>query len=93
MSEIKFIDGLRVFKPRDTAPEFVKADIILNKQELMAWLEGQDGTIRIQINESQQGKWYAKVNEFEPKKDWNPDQVKQSMGLAEKMEADENVPF
>ena len=64
MGEKKFVDGLRVFKPRDNAPEFVKANLVIKKSELEAWLRNQGEEVRIDILESREGKWYSAVNEY-----------------------------
>lgn len=64
----KFINGLIVKAPNDRAPEYVKARISIKREELIAWLQQQDGEwINADIKVSQQGKWYAAVD------DWKPD--------------------
>ena len=64
MGDKKFVDGLRVYKPRDNAPEFVKANFVINKAELEAWLRNQGDEIRIDLKESREGKLYCDVNEW-----------------------------
>ena len=67
MSDIKFVDGLRVFKPSEKAPGFVKCDLVLNRSELMAWLHDVEGdSVRVSIKERKKGAWYAAVNDFVP---------------------------
>lgn len=68
MSDIKFVDGLKVSKPHDNAPDFVKANLSLNRTELIKWLQDQTGdTINVDIKESKKGSWYAQINEWEPR--------------------------
>ncbi len=62
-----FPEGIRVFRPRDNAPNFVKADVLVNKSELIKWLAGQPSEVRLQIKESKKGTWYFDVNDFKPK--------------------------
>ena len=71
MSDIKFVDGLRIFKPRENAPEFVKGNLLLTKTQLIQWLSSQQNEeIRIDILESKEkGTWYGKVNDFKPQVD------------------------
>ena len=65
MSDIKFVDGMKVNKPHDNAPDFVKASLSFNRAELMNWLQNQSGdVINVDIKESKKGSWYAQVNEW-----------------------------
>jgi len=65
-TEAKFIDGLRAFAPRDNAPSFVKANLVVNVAELQAWLAQRSGEVRIDIKESRGGKYYASENDYKP---------------------------
>ncbi len=68
MSDNKFIDGLLVKPPRDGAPEYIVGKLSLKREELIAWLQQQDGEwISADIKIAQSGKWYAQVD------DWKPD--------------------
>lgn len=67
MSDKKFIDGLLVKQPRDGAPEYVIAQISMKREELIAWLQQQDGEwINADIKVAQSGKWYAQVDTWKP---------------------------
>ena len=67
MSDIKFIDGLIVKAPHDRAPDFVKAKLSIKRQELIAWLEDQDGDwINADVKVSRGGKWYVAVDDWKP---------------------------
>ena len=76
MADKIFVNGLRIQKPRDNAPDFVKASLVINPTKLIAWLkendqyltEGKEGLeLRTQIKESKQNKLYASVDTFKPK--------------------------
>ena len=64
----QFVDGLMAKKPRDTAPDWIKCNISIKREELAAWLAGQtDEWINVQVCESKNGKWYAEVDTWKPK--------------------------
>ena len=64
----KFIDGLIVKEPHERAPDYVKAKLSIKREELIAWLQKQSGEwVNADIKVSQNGKWYATVD------DWKPD--------------------
>jgi hypothetical protein len=63
----QFIDGLIFKKPLATAPEFVKAKISIKREELIAWLQNQQGEwINADLKESREGKYYAQINDWKP---------------------------
>ena len=65
--EVRFVDGLRAFKPHANAPGFVKAALQINRPELIEWLRAQDGDdIRLDLKESKNGAYYTAVNDFKP---------------------------
>lgn len=67
MTDIKFVDGMIVKAPHEKAPDFVKAAISIKREELIQWLEGEQGEwINLDVKESKAGKWYAAVNDFKP---------------------------
>lgn len=63
MTDIKFPEGIRAFKPK-SAPEFVKANIQINKLELLKWLEAQGDMVRLDMLESKSGTYYLRLNEY-----------------------------
>lgn len=68
MSDIKYIDGLIVKAPHEKAPDYVKCKLSIKREDLIAWLESQQGDwINADVKVSQGGKWYAAVD------DWKPD--------------------
>lgn len=62
-----FPNGIKAFKPNDKAPEFVKADIIINKSELIQWLDDKDNEVKLTVKLSKGGTYYLEVNEYKPK--------------------------
>lgn len=75
MSDNKFIPGLIVKAPHERAPEYVKAKLSIKREELLRWLGEQDGEwINADVKVSQNGKWYASID------DWKPEQRGNSGG-------------
>ena len=69
MNDKKFVDGLIVKPPRDTAPDFVKCSISIKTDELIAFLNNEGSEwVNIDVKESKTGKWYAEVNTWKPEK-------------------------
>ena len=75
-NKVVFVDGLNVYTPSTNAPDWVKADMVLNPTKLIKWLqdndqylkEGKHGLeVRLQVKQSAQGKLYASVDTYEPK--------------------------
>jgi hypothetical protein len=65
-----FVTGLVAKKPRPTAPDWIKCNLSVNRDELVTWLTGQTNEwINIQVCESRNGKWYAEVDTWKPKKE------------------------
>jgi len=63
-----FVDGLMAKKPRDNAPDWIKCNISLKREDLISWLtEQKDEWINVQVCESKTGKWYAEVDTWKPK--------------------------
>jgi len=42
MSEKQFVNGLFVFKPHEKAPAFIKANLSINRDEFVNWLQEQE---------------------------------------------------
>ena len=65
-----FVDGLMAKKPHANAPEWVKCNINIKREELLAWLSAQsEDWINLQVCESKRGKWYAEVDTWKPDTD------------------------
>lgn len=84
MSDIEFVNGLFVNKPKEGAPDFIKANISIKRKDLGNWLRGkEDDSISIVVKESKNGKWYAAVDNWKPKK----------QEPATEPELDDEIPF
>lgn len=67
MTDRIFTDGMRVFKPSEKAPEWVKADIVIDVTKFTAFLENHatpDGAVRIQVLQGRTGNYYSALNQF-----------------------------
>jgi len=65
--EKKYIDGLYCKAPHEKAPDFVKADIGVNVENFIKWLEANKnakGYVNLQILEAKNGNCYIKHNDF-----------------------------
>lgn len=69
-------EGIRVFAPRPAAPEWVKGDIVITPNDLVAWLKANPQhltdyqgkkQIRLSLLEGKSG-LYVKLNNFTPEK-------------------------
>lgn len=76
----EFIDGLRVFEPREGAPSFRKYDLSIEREKLYKWLEDNhkgERYIKAQLLISREGKPYIKVDNFKPDPSYNSQQQTQ----------------
>ncbi len=68
--EAEFINGLIVKAPNENAPEYVKAKLSIRNAEMIAFLQGRldrgEEWTNGDVNVSQGGKWYAKVDNWKP---------------------------
>lgn len=77
--EQKFPKGIRAFKPRETAPDFVVTELVVNLKELgIFWRENDDlltdykgeDQLKLTVLKSKDGtKHNIQVNTFKPKTD------------------------
>ena len=91
MKEIKFVDGIRAFKPHQKAPEYVIANFVVNIEELKAWVNNQTEDLRLDLMESKSLTYYLKVNNFtpDPSKRQEPEEPAESSDD----DFDDDVPF
>lgn len=69
MAELVFVEGLIAKEPPGAAPDYVKVKLSIKREEMIKWLESQDGEwINAEVKEGRSGKWYVAVD------DWKPDQ-------------------
>jgi hypothetical protein len=95
MSDIKFIGGLIVKPPHEKAPDFVKAKLSIKREEMIAWLQEQEGEwVNADVKVSQGGKWYAAVDEWKPeqRRDSPPPQ-REAPPPRDDGFPDEDIPF
>ena len=90
-NEKKFVDGL-IIKDPGNAPDYVKCKISIKRKDLGNWLRQQtDDWINLDVKVSQQGKWYAQVN------DWKPNDAKKSTPKPAQSapvdDFDDDIPF
>lgn len=65
MQDKIWVEGMRVYKPDERAPEFVKVNVVLHRGDLITWLASQvDDKIKVQIKEARSGNYYAEVDTF-----------------------------
>jgi len=98
--DIVFVDGLRVYKPNEKAPAFIKAELEFEMPPFIAWARqyAKGVKVRITIKESQKGTYYGSLNTFEPSKDipkFDRDSQGKPIGVAEPVEEinTEDIPF
>lgn len=82
-----FTEGIYLNKVHDSAPAFIKANVAIDVNKAIKWLEenrslaDEKGYIRLVGKESQQGKRYFEVDQWKPtqsaetQEDINPDDV------------------
>lgn len=97
--EIVFTDGVRVFKPREGAPETLISSMEFEMPVFIAWARkyAKDAKIRINTWQSKtKGTYYTSLDTFEPKKDFpkfDSDSQGRKLGTgSEEVEAD-SIPF
>lgn len=65
---MEFIEGLRAFKPHEKAPDFLKANLLISRDDrnkFLEWVANQpDGDIRIDIKESKKETYYCALNDY-----------------------------
>lgn len=65
MTNNNFPEGIRTFTPNAKAPSFVKADFLINRDEMISWLQTQPQEVKLSLKESKSGsKLYLSINNF-----------------------------
>lgn len=71
-----FVKGIMVFEPNDRAPNFCVATVVINRDDLIDWLDNEDNskffkndekygdTLTLNLNESKGGKLYLGINTY-----------------------------
>ncbi len=66
----EFIKGFYFDKASEKAPDFVKGKVGIKVDDFIKYLEekkNEKGYVNIDLLESKEGKYYAKLNEYKPK--------------------------
>lgn len=94
-SEIEFVDGLRVYAPNERAPDYIIANVVLERDALTAWLDGRDDKVRVVIKRSQGGKLYAAVDTYQRDAEPRRQAAKQESSQTGGFEDDDpnSIPF
>ena len=91
--EIKFVNGLRAFKPHQKAPPYVIANFVVNIEELKAWVNEQTEDLRLDLMESKSLTYYVKVNDFTPDSSKRQDVSETTKSVAYEDNFDDDIPF
>ena len=91
--EIKFVNGLRAFKPHHKAPPYVIANFVVNIEELKAWVNEQTEDLRLDLMESKSLTYYVKVNDFTPDSSKRQDVSETTKSVAYEDNFDDDIPF
>jgi len=96
MAEVIFPEGIRYYAPNEKAPDFIKGNIVLYRDDLIKWLQTQEEQVRLDVKESKGGKIYLSVNTY---KKGQHDDVKaireqaQAIHVAEEDISPDEIPF
>jgi hypothetical protein len=95
MSDKEFIDGFRVNKPHEKAPDFVIASGSFKVEELQKWLSTkQTEYVNFDIKLSKKGSYYAEVNNWQKDKSSAGVPGDEGAGAKEPAEfVDDDIPF
>lgn len=66
---MSFVEGIRVFKPNENAPDFIKANFLVNLKEFLKNAEenADDGLqARFILKESKKGNYYLQWDNYKP---------------------------
>ena len=92
MSEKEFVNGLIIKAPNENAPDFVKCKISIKRKDLGNWLRGKDEDwINIDVKVSQEGKWYAEVDNWSPNQSNSQDNSQQQSSQPD--DDSDDIPF
>ena len=66
MNEKQFPEGIRIYAPHEKAPDFIVADVVINRSEFAQYMRSFEGDqIPLQIKRSKKsGKMYFDLNTY-----------------------------
>lgn len=71
--EVVFAEGINFYKPGEKSPDFIKGNIVLDKEKLLKWLETMpNNVVRLDLKKSAKGNLYLSLNSWEPMKKADP---------------------
>lgn len=76
-----FPDGMFANYPSEKAPKFIKANVGIDRDALIRWLQTQDERVFLTLKESKGGKLYFAVDDFTPKKHENKEPVDEKIDI------------
>jgi hypothetical protein len=86
--EPRFLNGIIFKLPHSKAPDFVKGQISIKREELIESLQNESGDwINLELKVSRDGKPYATIN------DWKPEEGQQSPVNEKSSDKDDDLPF
>lgn len=98
-----FIDGMIVKRPSEKAPDFIKANISVNAERFIEFLntyKNVKGWLDIDLKKSKEGKLYLTLNQFKPrqKDETSEDKLRTQSYVESKVEDEdiikaEDIPF
>jgi len=97
MADKKFVDGM-IVKRKPKAPDFVKCSLSFKCKEFYAFMKenNNDGWLNVDLKVSKQGKLYAEVDDWQPKKkddDWDNPPVGEDTRDFSDGDPDDDIPF
>lgn len=93
MAEKVFVNGIRVFKPRDNAPDFVIADLVIKRDDLIEFLKTQNYDFKAVIKKGNKG-YYMEVNTYGTQSAQSAPATQQPIGKQQSFgETIDDLPF
>lgn len=69
MAEAIFPIGIRAYKPNSNAPEYIIAELDIQRDDFLAWLHSQGERVKLTVKLSKTGAYYVQVNDFKVKEE------------------------
>jgi|TARA_R110000744_G_scaffold3559_2_gene13440 hypothetical protein len=97
MSDVNYVNGLYVYAPSERAPDWVKANVQIDRKQMIEWLNSQpDDKIRVTLSpQKDASKWKATVDK--PRVDggqYTPQSTSQPVAASGSNEDfDDDLPF
>lgn len=91
----KFVTGMRFFRPRENAPEWIKGNIVIEKKEFIEFLNTcMTDTVRLDLLKSKEkGTLYLTLNTFNPMTKPKVEQKSDAIEYPQDDINSEDIPF